>query len=80
MKLNGIFYLTITSLVLVALVILVHFDTSFELIFFLTTAGQLLLVYTVYKILTDDYKTERTFDDWYQDEPLEKKEQGSNPE
>jgi len=72
MKLNGIFYLTITTIILVALAVMVHFEFSFSLIFYLTVAGQILLVFTVYKVLTDDYNTNKTFDDWYEDHPIDK--------
>jgi hypothetical protein len=44
-------------------------------VFYLTLAGQFLLIFSVYKILTDNnYKTKKTFDDWYEDYPHNKEE------
>ncbi|SLK03397.1 hypothetical protein SAMN05660445_02723 [Salegentibacter salarius] len=60
MKNNGITYLILTSILLVIITILVYFNTNFPLVFYLTFFGQCLLVYSVYRILTDNYKTERT--------------------
>jgi uncharacterized membrane protein HdeD (DUF308 family) len=67
MRNNGITYLILTSILLVIITILIYFNTNFPLIFYLTFFGQCLLIYSVYRILTDNYKTERTFDDWYED-------------
>jgi len=67
MKNNGVTYLILTSVLLVLITILVYFNTNFSLIFYLTFLGQCLLIYSVYRILTDNYKTERSFDDWYED-------------
>lgn len=75
MKFNGIFYLIVTTIVLVALVIMVFFNAPFSLVFYTTVGGQLLLIFTVYKILTSSYTTDKTFDDWYEDYPIGKEEQ-----
>lgn len=72
MKLNGIFYIVISTIVLVALAVMVFFNLPFSLVFYTTVGGQILLVFTVYKVLTDDYKTDKTFDDWYEDYPIGK--------
>jgi lipopolysaccharide/colanic/teichoic acid biosynthesis glycosyltransferase len=69
MKNNGITYLIITSLLLVVITSMVYFNINFPVIFYLTVIGQILLIYTVYKVLTDSYKTRKTFDDWYEDYP-----------
>jgi uncharacterized membrane protein YqjE len=42
---------------------------SFSLVFFLVVLGQALLIFTVYKVLKDDYTTDKTFDDFYEDRP-----------
>lgn len=49
-----------------------YYDLSYSLIFFLTVGGQLIFIVAVYKILTDKYSTKKTFDDWYEDNPIEK--------
>ncbi|PKD17139.1 hypothetical protein APR41_06815 [Salegentibacter salinarum] len=69
MKNNGITYLIITTILLVVVTSLVYFNISFPVVFYLTCIGQILLIYTVYKVLTDNYKTKKTFDDWYEDYP-----------
>lgn len=74
MKLNGIFYLIITSIVLIALAVMAFYELPFNLIFYTTIGGQILLIFTVYKILTDKYTTTKTFDDWYEDHPIGKEE------
>jgi len=30
-------------------------------------------MHTVYKVLTDKYTTDKTFDDWYEDHPMSDK-------
>ena len=73
MKLSGIFYLIVTTLLLVALTILSYYGTSIQIIFYITVAGQVLFIFTVYKILTDDYTTKKKFKDWYEDYPIGRK-------
>lgn len=72
MKITGLHYLGLTTLVLVAIVIMVFYNLPFSVIFFTTVGGQLLLIFTVYKVLTDDYQTDKTFDDFYEDHPVGK--------
>lgn len=72
MKLSAISFLIITTFILISVSIMAALDVSFSWVFFLTLIGQILLVYTVYKVLIDNYKTDKTFDDWYEDEPIEK--------
>jgi len=70
MKSKGIVLLTITTILLVMLSIMAALDFQYAWIFSLTTIGQILLVITVYHVLKDNYKTEKTFDDWYEDKPI----------
>lgn len=69
MKGSAILFLSLTTLVLVTLVIFVSMNIPFSWVFYLTCLGQLLLVITVYKVLRDDYKTDKTFEDFYEDVP-----------
>ena len=46
------------------------YQLPFGWLFFATIVGQGSLLLMVYKILTDDYTTEKTFEDWYEDRPL----------
>jgi Ca2+/Na+ antiporter len=70
MKNTAIRLLLATTFVLVVLTIMAQLNFLFSLIFFLTVFGQVLLIYTVYKVLTDKYTTDKTFDDWYEDHPM----------
>jgi hypothetical protein len=70
MKSKGIVLLSITTILLVMLIIMAAFDFKYAWIFSLTTIGQILLVVSVYHVLRDDYKTEKTFKDWYEDKPV----------
>ncbi|MCF4101412.1 hypothetical protein L1I30_07025 [Gillisia sp. M10.2A] len=72
MKNTAMILLGVTSLILIAIVVLVSVEFSFSLIFYLTCIGQILLLVTVYKILTDDYSTDKTFDDFYEDYPIDR--------
>ncbi len=74
MKNTAIRLILATSLLLVVITILAGLNFSFSLIFFLTLFGQVLLIYTVYKVLTDKYTTDKTFDDWYEDHPMSDKD------
>ena len=74
MKNSWKIWLSITSLILVLLVVLVFFNAQFPIVFYLTCLGQGLLIYTVYKILTDSsYKSDKKFKDWYADSPRKHK-------
>lgn len=69
MKSTAIRLVWLTTMVLIAVAVLSSLNFSFSLIFYLVVFGQLLLIFTVYKVLTDDYKTDKTFDNWYEDHP-----------
>lgn len=71
MKLSAMVLLALTSLILFTIVLFVMLDVNFSWVFYLTVGGQTLLVVTVYKVLTDDYQTDKTFDDFYEDRPIE---------
>lgn len=69
MKISAMTLLAITTILLLTVVIFSTMNFSFGWVFYSTCLGQALLVYTVYKILTDDYQTEKTFKDFYEDRP-----------
>ena len=69
MKNLAIPLLILTTLVLILVTIFASLGLSFSWVFYLTVLGQALLIFTVYKVLTDDYKTDKTFKDWYEDRP-----------
>ncbi|MCW8980872.1 MAG: hypothetical protein OQJ83_05745 [Altibacter sp.] len=72
MKPSALTWVAITTLILLTVVIFVAMDMPFGWVFYLTTLGQAVLVYTVYRVLTDDYTTHKTFDDFYDDHPIGK--------
>lgn len=67
MRNSAILFLIITTLVLVSVTVMSSLNVAFPWVFYLTCIGQVLLIITVYKVLTDKYSTEKTFDDWYED-------------
>jgi uncharacterized membrane protein YqjE len=69
MKTNAMFFLGLTTLILITVTIFATMNMSFSLVFFLVVLGQALLIFTVYKVLKDDYTTDKTFDDFYEDRP-----------
>ena len=70
MKLSAMFYVAATTLALLLVTIFSVMDMPFNWVFYLTMGGQVLLVVMVYKVLTDSYTTEKTFDDFYEDNPI----------
>lgn len=69
MRSIGIILLSIATLILILLVVLSVYNTPFVPVFYLTVVGQLIFMVSVYKILTENYHTDKTFDDWYEDCP-----------
>lgn len=61
----------ISSLLLVAIAVMVFYNVSYPIVFYTVLAGQAFWLFTVYKVLTDNYTTEKTFDDWYEDHPMD---------
>jgi len=70
MKLSLTFYILLSTGLLVLVAVMAFYNLPFSWVFFTTLIGQASLFLMVYKILTDDYTTEKTFKDWYEDRPL----------
>lgn len=70
MRFSAMFWVGITTLVLITVTIMVSMGFPFNWIFYITVGGQLMLVYMVYKVLTDKYHTDKTFEDFYEDHPI----------
>lgn len=62
--------MVVTTLLLVTLTIGVAMGLPFNWAFLLTCIGQIFLVLMVFRVLKDDYVTEKTFDDFYEDRPI----------
>lgn len=69
---KAILWMIFTTAFLILITILSSYNVTFKWIFSLVILGQAFLIITVYKVLKDDYKTELTFKDGYQDHPIEK--------
>jgi len=55
---------------LIIVTIMAAINFPFNWIFYITVLGQILIVYMVYKVLTDNYVTKKTFRDFYEDYPI----------
>ncbi|MGB7784665.1 MAG: hypothetical protein WBL27_01060, partial [Salinimicrobium sp.] len=67
MRFSVTFYIAITTILLVAVAVMVFYEFSFSAVFYTVVAGQAWWLLTVYKVLSDKYSTDKTFDDWYED-------------
>ncbi|WP_298895951.1 hypothetical protein [uncultured Psychroserpens sp.] len=70
MKFPVMFYVVVTTLLLVTVTIAAAMDIPLNWVFFLTCIGQVFVVIMVYKVLRDNYTTEKTFKDFYEDYPI----------
>ena len=70
MTISAITSLITTTFVLVIVVVFAVMDFPFRWVFYLTVFGQVFLVYSVVKVLKDNYTTDKTFGDFYEDNPL----------
>ncbi|WP_369992411.1 hypothetical protein [Winogradskyella sp.] len=71
MKFSSTPYVIITTLLLLTVTVMSAMDFPFNWVFYLTVLGQIFVVLMVYKVLTDDYSTEKTFEHFYEDRPIE---------
>lgn len=69
MRLPVMFYVWITTLLLVTVSIMVSMNVPINWVFYVTCVGQVLIVMMVYRTLTDSYNTDKTFKDFYEDNP-----------
>lgn len=72
MKLPVMFYVWFTTLLLITVVIFSAMGFPYPVVFFITIIGQFFLLLMVYRVLTDDYTTTKTFEDFYEDRPIER--------
>lgn len=74
MKDSAMFWVGATTLVLFTVTIMAAMDFPFNWVFYVTVIGQIMIVFMVYRVLTDTYRTEKTFSDFYEDRPIGKEE------
>jgi len=70
MRNTAIFWVAATTLVLISVTIMAAMNFPFNWIFYITILGQIILVYMVFKVLKDNYTTDKTFKDFYGDHPI----------
>ncbi|MEQ8419345.1 MAG: hypothetical protein RIB64_05005 [Arenibacter algicola] len=70
MKNTAMFWVAATTLVLISLTIMAAMNFPFNWVFYVTVLGQIMLVYMVFRVLTDNYTTDKTFKDFYEDCPF----------
>ena len=70
MKSTAMFWVANTTITLVIVTIMAAMDFSFNWVFYITVLGQFMIVYMVYKVLTDNYATKKKFKDFYEDHPI----------
>lgn len=74
MKDSVMLWVVATTLVLVTVTIMAAMNFPFNWIFYLTIIGQVMIVFMVYRVLKDNYQTEKTFADFYEDHPIGREE------
>ena len=67
MRNKAMFWVAATTLVLISVTIMAAMNFPFNWIFYITILGQIMLVYMVFKVLKDNYTTDKTFKDFYGD-------------
>ncbi|MNT01743.1 hypothetical protein D3C72_1362230 [compost metagenome] len=53
-------------------------NVPLSILMLLYSIGIILILFMVYSVLHDDYKTSKTFKDWYNDHPVETLEEEKN--
>ena len=70
MKVPMMFYVALTTFLLILITIAVGFNMPLNWVFYLSCIGQLFVLIMVYKVLKDKYTTDKTFEDFYEDHPI----------
>ena len=70
MKTPAMFWVAITTLLLITVTVMSAMTISFSWIFYLTIIGQVFVAIMVYKVLKVHYFTDKTFEHLYEDKPF----------
>lgn len=70
MENKAMYRVAITTVILITVTIMAAMNFSFYWVFYLTVLGQIMVVNMVYKVLADNYTTNKTFKDLYEDHPM----------
>ncbi len=74
MKDSVMLWVVATTLILVTVTIMAAMNFPFNWVFYLTVIGQTMIVFMVYRVLKDNYTTEKTFADFYEDHAIGREE------
>ena len=69
MKIPVMFYVVLTTFLLVMLTIMAAMNMPFNWVFYTMCLGQLFVLVMVFKVLKENYTTDKTFENFYQDKP-----------
>ena len=75
MKDSSMFWVGATTLVLLTVTIMAAMNFPFNWVFYITVLGQIMIVFMAYRVLRDNYTTDKTFADFYEDNPIGAEEQ-----
>ncbi|MDB4293164.1 hypothetical protein N9954_07110 [Maribacter sp.] len=67
---SAMFWVAITTFLLVATTIMITMNSPFNWVCYVTVLGLVSVVYMIYKVLTDTYTTDKTFEDFYEDHSI----------
>lgn len=62
-------WVAVTTILLILITSMATLNFSFTSVFIATVIGQIFLIVMVFKVLRDDYITDKTFEDFYEDRP-----------
>lgn len=74
MKFSAITYVVLTTVMLITVAIFAAMDFPFGWVFLLTIIGEMLFIFTVFKVLKDNYTTTKTFKHFYEDHLMDPEE------
>lgn len=69
MKNPAVKWVIITTIYVFAFAVLTQLSNSFKILIPVLIFGQLLILFMVYKVLTDNFQSTKDFDSWYEDCP-----------
>lgn len=64
-------YIIIATFLLISVTVMASLNIAFTWVFYVTIIGQASIVLMVYKILKDKFTTDKTFEHFYEDRPIE---------
>ncbi|TWO32104.1 hypothetical protein E1J38_009750 [Seonamhaeicola sediminis] len=70
MKIPVMFYVGLTTCLLLLLIFVVSMNMGFTWVFYTMCLGQVMVGIMVYKVLKDQYTTDKTFENFYEDRPF----------